>query len=223
MSEIVDTNNIQYQALRRIQSWGQYNGAYYYSQEIVKNIIPRVKTDRNWNTLGIKGVTNYDHCIVFIHHNVNHDRTYRWLDRYKDQILVCSSPVTYEWALQKGDAIYLPLSIDTEYVKQFATEKTKDACYAGNKWPFKKRDLAHYLPADIDCPPPDSPREDLLRFIAPYKRVYAIGRTALEAKVLGATIEVCDSRYPCSDFWQVLDNQDAAEILQAELNKIDMV
>lgn len=218
--EIIDTSNVQYQALRRVLPIGKNNGAYYYSQEIVKNIIPYVKTDRVWNTIGMKGCGSADHAIVFIHHNIDHDRHYRWLDRYKDQILVCSSPTTYEWALEKGKAIYLPLSIDTEYVKQFATPKTKDACYAGNKWKFKLPDLAHYLPPDIDCPPPDIERDELLRFIAPYRRVYAIGRTALEAKCLGATIEVCDSRYPDPSYWVLYDNRTAADMLQLELNKL---
>lgn len=220
MGEVIDTTNVQYQALRRVLSTGKNNGAYYYSQEIVKNIIPRVKTDRHWNTIGMKGCGSYDHAIVFIHHNLDHDRVYRWLDRYKDQVLVCSSPTTYEWALQKGKAIYLPLSIDTEYVRQFATEKTKDACYAGNRWKFKEPDLAKYLPPDIDCSPKDCDRETLLRFIAPYRRVYAVGRTALEAKCLGAEIEVCDHRYADPNYWELLDNRTAADMLQLELDKI---
>lgn len=220
---IIDTTNPNYQALRRILSTGKNNGAYYYSLEIVKNIIPNVKTNRPWDTLGIKGVRSVDNAIVFLHHNVDHDRVYRWLERYKNQIYVCSSLVTYEWARTKGKAIYLPLSIDTEYVKQFATEKTKDACYAGNKWGFKLPDLEKYIPKTVDYPKPDLEREDLLKFIAPYRRVYAVGRTALEAKCLGAQIEVCDSRYLDSSYWKVLDNKDAAKILQFELDKIDGV
>ena len=47
----------------------QFNGAYYYSQEIVENIIPNIETDRNWITVNIKGV-GCDHAIVFMHNNL---------------------------------------------------------------------------------------------------------------------------------------------------------
>lgn len=218
---IIDTTHPAYQELRNALPFGKNNGAYFYSQEIVKNIIPNVRTDRHWNTLGNQGLGSFDHAIVFIHHNIDHDRHYAWLKDYKDQVLVCSVPQTYRWALRHGKAIFLPLSIDVGYVKQFATEKTKDACYAGNKWRFKMRDIVRYVPLGVDFPPDDLEREDLLRFMAPYRRVYAIGRTALEAKVLGAKIEVVDRRYPHTDYWEVLDNRKAAEILQEELDKID--
>lgn len=36
--------------------------------------------------------------------------------------------------IYSGHTILLPMSIDTEYVKQFRTEKTKDTCFAGNRW-----------------------------------------------------------------------------------------
>lgn len=221
MPKIIDATNPNYQALRRILTTGKHNGAYYYSLEIVKNIIPNVKTNRPWDTLGIRGVRSVDDAIIFLHHNVDHDRVYKWLERYKNQIYVCSSPVTYEWAKTKGKAIYLPLSIDTEYVSQFKTEKTKDACYAGNKWGFKLPDLEKYIPDGVDFPDPDLEREDLLRFMAPYRRVYAVGRTALEAKYLGAILEVCDSRYPRTSYWQVIDNRVAAKMLQQKLDEID--
>ena len=32
------------------------NGAYHYSKEIVKNIIPLVNTDRNWMTINIPNI-----------------------------------------------------------------------------------------------------------------------------------------------------------------------
>lgn len=66
---IIDHTHIEY-----IQKWqgmnqaSKYNGAYYYSCEIVENIIPAVKTDRNWITVNVKGV-GCDHAIVFIHNN----------------------------------------------------------------------------------------------------------------------------------------------------------
>ena len=75
---------------------GKYNGAYYYSREIVKNIIPRVKTDRNWITIRLPEMKNHpDHSIIFIHNNRN-PNYYSYLKDYKDCILVCSLPRTYE-------------------------------------------------------------------------------------------------------------------------------
>lgn len=226
MAKVVDTDNPNYKAYCKNyhqNGKGAHNGAYYYSQEIVKNFVPNVKTNRPWDTLGMKFAHAGDHAIVFLHHNLNHDVVYKWLRRYKDLIYVCSSPVTYEWAKKQpnGHAIFLPLSIDTEYVKQFRTKKTKDACYAGNKWAFKYPDLKKYIPEGVDFPPENLPREELLKFIAPYRVCYAVGRSALEAKCLGCEIKVCDHRYPDPSFWEVLDNKDAAKLLQQELYHLD--
>lgn len=224
--KVIDTsepNYIAYCKTYHPNNSGAHNGAYYYSKEIVKNIIPHVKTDRNWDTLGMKFVRTNDHSIIFLHHNINHDKVYSWLKRYKDLIYICSVEQTYEWAKKQpnGHAIFLPLSIDVEYVKQFKSEKTKQACYAGNKWSFKIPDIKKYVPKGVDFSPANIPRDELLTFIAPYKECYAVGRTAIEAKILGCKIKVCDSRYPNPNIWKVLDNKDAAKILQKELNLLD--
>lgn len=202
---------------------GAHNGAYYYSKEIIENIIPHVDTNRPWDTLGMKFAHAGDHSIVFLHHNLNHDLTYRHLKKYKDLVYVCSVKQTYEWAKTQpnGHAIFLPLSIDTKYVKQFKVPKTKQACYAGNKWAFKLPDLKKYIPEGVDYPPENLPREELLKFIAPYKECYAVGRTAIEAKCLGCTIKVCDSRYPDPKIWRVIDNYKAAILLQEKLDCLD--
>lgn len=222
MGEIVGVNNKQYQAYQRAFPKGAHNGAYYYAKEIEENIIPLVKTDRNWDCLGMKITRHYNHSIVFLHHNLNFSGVYKWLGRYDDLVLVASSWTTYGAAKDAGyDVIYLPLSIDVDYVEKFKTEKTKGACYAGNKWGFKLKDLKHFVPSKVDYPPENIPRDELLKFIAPYKECYAVGRCAIEAKVLGCEIKVCDSRYPDVSYWKVLDNKDAAKILQAELDKID--
>lgn len=222
MGKIIDTNNPNYKALRKQLHGGQYNGAYYYSLDIVKNIIPNVQTDRPWDTLGMRGVRSMDHAIVFVHHNLNWDRVYSWLDQYKDQVLVCSTIPTLKWAKSKGKtAIFLPLSIDTDYVKQFKVPKTKEACYAGNRWAFKEEDFLEYVPSTTDIQPPNLEREELLRFIAPYKECYAIGRCAIEAKCLGCQIKVCYHKYQDPSWWRVLDNKDAAKILQSMLYRID--
>lgn len=225
MPRIITTDDPNYKAYRKIffpNGSGAKNGAYFYSKEIEKNIIPNVKTDRPWDTLGMKALRSEDRAIVFIHHNKEWDKVYSWLDKYKDLIYVCSVPQTYEWAKSIGKTVvYLPLSIDVDYVKQFETEKTKEACYAGNRWGFKKKDLAELVPSGVDFPEKNIDREELLKFIAPYRECYAVGRCALEARVLGCEIKVCDSRYPDPSIWQVLDNKDAARILQEELDKID--
>lgn len=226
MPRIIDADNPNYIAYCKNyhqNGKGAHNGAYYYSQEIVKNIIPNVKTDRPWDTLGMKFAYAGDHSIVFLHHNLNHDTVYRWLRRFKDLVYVCSVKQTYEWAKQQpnGHAIFLPLSVDTEYVSQFKTKKTKGACYAGNKWAFKLPDLKKYVPKGVNFPPENLPREELLKFIAPYKECYAVGRTAIEAKCLGAIIKVCDHRYPDPNLWEVIDNLEAAKILQKELDALD--
>lgn len=224
MPKIIDTTDPNYIAYCKIfhpNGSGAYNGAYYYSKEIVKNIIPNVQTWRPWDTLGMKHLSSLDHAIVFIHHNLNHDKVYSWLRRYKDLVYVCSVMQTLDWTSKQcnGHAIYLPLSIDTEYVSQFKTKKTKGACYAGNLWKFKEPDIAKYVPRGTDFPPKNLPREELLKFIAPYKVCYAIGRTAIEASVLGCEVRNCDSRYDGVS-WPVIDNKTAAKRLQ---EKLDMV
>ena len=225
MAKIIDTtdpNYIAYCKVHHQNNRGHFNGAYYYSQEIVKNIVPSVKTNRPWDTLGMRFLRTSDHAIVFLHHNLHHETVYRWLRRYRDLVLVCSTPATYKWAktVVGCHAIFLPLSIDVDYVRQFETPKTKEACYAGNIWSFKKKDLPKYVPEDVDYPPKDIPREDLLRFVAPYKVCYAIGRSAMEAKCLGCEVRNCDSRYEGIE-WPVLSNREAAKLLQMELDRID--
>lgn len=225
MPRIIDTADPNYKAYKKIfhpKGSGSYNGAYYYSQEIVKNIIPNVQTWRPWDTLGMKFLRSADHAIVFLHHNLNHDKVYHWLWEYRDLVYVCSTNQTYKWASQQlnGHAILLPLSIDTEYVKKFKAEKTKEACYAGNLWGFKKSDVEKYVPESVDFPPKNLPREELLKFIAPYKVCYAIGRSAMEAVCLGCEVKNCDSRYEGVE-WPVLDNREAADYLQEQLDILD--
>lgn len=221
---IIDTTDPDYIAYCKIfhpNGSGSHNGAYYYSKEIVKNIIPNVQTWRPWDTLGMKFLRSADHAIVFIHHNLDWDRVYRWLDKYKDQVLVCSTRPTYEWAISRGKkAIFLPLSIDVDYVRQFQTKKTKRACYAGNRWAFKREDEDKNIPGYVDFPPPNLPRDEMLKFIAQYKELYAIGRCALEGLALGCEIKPFYHVYPDPACWRLLDNKTAAKHLQ---EKLDMV
>lgn len=225
MAKIIDTSDPNYKAYRKIfhpSGSGAHNGAYYYSQEITKNIIPNVQTWRPWDTLGMKFLRSADHAIVFLHHNLNHDKVYDWLAKYKDLIYVCSTKQTYEWAAKRsnGQALLLPLSIDVRYVSQFKTKKSKGACYAGNLWGFKQPDIKKYVPEGVDFPPKNLPREELLSFVAPYKTCYAVGRSAMEASALGCSVKNCDSRYEGVK-WPVLDNLDAAKIFQKELDDLE--
>lgn len=225
MTKVIDTtdkNYIAYCKNYHQNKKGFYNGAYYYSKEIVQNIIPNVDTNRPWDTLGMRPVRSCDHAIVFLHHNLHPERNYKWLQQYFDLVYVCSNWSVYAWASNQpnGHAVFLPLSIDVDYVKKFRTSKTKDACYAGNLWAFKSPDIRKFVPGDIEFPPKNIPREELLRFIAPFKICYAVGRTAIEAKCLGCEIGVCDSRFQNPGVWEVLSNQEAALILQAALDQI---
>ena len=64
-------------------------------------------------------------------------------------------------------------------------------------------------------------REDLLRRMTQYKTIYAVGRTSIEARALGCEIMPYDKRFPDPSIWRVLDNRDAAKILQQKLDEID--
>lgn len=208
--------HIDYVKRREKLGDGKYNGAYYYSQEIVDNIVPRIKTDRNWMTINVSGYA-CDHAIIFIHNNV-HPELYNWLALYKDLVLVCGIPETCDKVKHLGIPIYLPLSVDVEYLEQFKTEKTKEAAFVGRQ---PKR-IGYEFPSGTDFVE-KMPREQLLTEMAKYRKVYAVGRTAIEAKVLGCEVLPYDERFPDPDFWKILDNKDAADILQKKLDEIDKI
>ena len=192
-----------------------HNGAYYYSLDICSNIIPNVKTDRNWVTVMIDKQC-LDHSIYFVHNNL-YPYKYNFIKNYKDVIVVAGTPETARRCRSLGHVIYLPLSIDVDYVKQFAVKrKTKDTCYAGRKCKI----YSDLVPKGI--PKLGSMEHDeLLKEMAKYKKVYAVGRTALEAKVLGCEVLPYDPRFPNPDVWQVLDNKEAAKILQKFIDGVD--
>lgn len=215
---IISHTHPRYQRIWERAEANRYNGAYYYSREIVRNIIPNVETDRSWVTVNIPGA-GCNHCIFFVHNNLQPEK-YDWINQYgfRDIIYVCGIETTYEfYKEQKEKAILLPLSIDTEYIKQFEVErKTKDAAYAGRK----TKTIMGNLPDGIDylC---GMKRADLLRRMAEYEKIYAVGRTAIEAKALGCKVMPYDMRFPDPGAWKVIDNRDAAKILQQELDRID--
>lgn len=192
------------------------NGAYVYSKEIVENIIPAVKTKRPWVTIYL-GEFCVDHAIYFIHDNLRPER-YAFLKKYKDVIAVCGIMETV-WKVQEyvDHAIYLPLSVDIDWVKRFVRNKDKIACYAGRKGKPGMDTLDPTL-VDMLC---DMPRNVMLSEMGRYIFCFAVGRTAIEAAILGCRILPYDPRYPDPRVWQVLSNQEAADILQHKLDMID--
>lgn len=215
---IIDHTHSEYRKKWESAGANKFNGALYYSQEIVKNIIPLVDTDRSWITVNLKGI-GCDHAIVFIHNNLRPE-LYDWLRfyGYKDLVLVCGIPETVDKVKHLGRAIYVPLSVDVDYVKQFQREKAKEAAFVGR--PSKKK--YGELPDGIDYLE-GLPRDQLLEAMAEYKTVYAVGRCAIEAKILGCKLKAYDERFPKVSRWKILDNKDAAKILQKQLDQIDGV
>ena len=219
MSLIIDHTSPAYIDARNKIGRHRYNGAYYYSIEIVGNIIPNVKTDRNWITIG-SGQKCLDHSIFFVHNNMNFEERYEFTKKYKDVVYIVGLPDMVERAEKFGKTIYLPLSIDVEYVKSFKKKfRHKKAALVGrpvSKWMEK----GYIIPNGIDILS-GMPRDELLTKMSDYEKVYAIGRCAIEAKVLGCEVLPFHPRLMNPDLWQVLDNRDAAEILQKKLNEID--
>lgn len=207
----------EYRELRFKCGKGRFNGAYYYAKEIEKNIIPRVKTKREWNTVGRDLEGMHDGMIVFLHDNST-PWHYQWLRNYNDLILVCSSQYTADSVKYSGKTILLPMSIDTKYVKRFRTEKTREICFVGNVW--VRNNARKKITGNVDFFSA-LPREELLEELAKYKAAYCIDRCKLEALTLNCKVLPLDVRYGCDDVDKVLDNRDAAKILQKELNKID--
>ena len=217
MPQIIDHTFHSYQRKWASAGPDRYNGAYYYCQEILDGIIPYVETDRNWVLLNIQ-TYGFRHSIVFIHNNVDTSR-YAWLREYgNDHVLVCGVPQTVEKVAHLGKAVYLPLSIDTEYVKQFKLSKDErhGTCYVG-----RPEKLSWYdIPGEADVLT-GMPREELLPKLARYEKAYAVGRCALEAKCLGLEILPYDPRYPDPSLWKVSDTSTAARRLQKILDRID--
>lgn len=195
---------------RKLNSQNKYNGAYYYSQEIVKNIIPKVQTDYNWVTINCNAAA--DHSIVFVHNNL-HPEHYDYLRQYHDLILVVGAPQTASKVAHLGKTIYLPLSVDIANVAQYKCPKDRDVCCVGRANKFDGTKAMGDFISGV-------PREQLLARLAHYKRAYAVGRCAIEAKVLGCEVLPYDPRYPDPSLWTIVDNAEAAAILQHELDAI---
>lgn len=215
---IIDHNDPEYARLWRYSGANRWNGAYYYSQEIVANIIPNVATDRNWVTVHVEGRC-LDHSIVFIHNNLN-PHLYDWMAAYYDLVLVCGTPDTTMRMRRLGRTVYLPLSVDVGYVRSFMRIKTKGTAYAGRPSKRCGEGAVFNVPAGVSLLE-NMPRRRFLASMAEYERVYAVGRCAIEAKVLGCEVLPYDPRYPDPSVWRVVDNIEAAAMLQVALDGID--
>lgn len=214
---IINHDNPKYRKKWKTLGPNKWNGAFYYSKEICKYMIPNVDTDRNWITINVPGEAA-DHSIVFIHNNLFPEH-YDWLSDYKDLILVCGIRETAQKVRHLGKTIVLPLSIDVNYVKQFIVEeKTKEVAYVGR--PNKR--FGYEFPPGTEFLE-GLPRTKLLPELAKFKKCYSVGRLAIEAKALNVKVLPYDPRFPRPSRWKVLDSLDAAKILQEKINKIDKV
>ena len=212
---IIDHNHPEYiKKWERLSKGGKHNGAWYYSKEIVDKIIPKIKTDRNWITVNLPGI-GVDHSIIFIHNNLHPER-YEWLSQYDDLILICGVKETCKKVSHLGKAIYLPLSVDVKEIEQYKTEKTKDTCFVGRKVKASWGSVPEGT--DFLC---GMPREELLAELAKYEKAFAVGRCAVEARILCCEVLAYDPRYPDPSIWKIYDYKKAAKKLQKELDKID--
>ena len=213
MDRIIDHTHPKYIKARDRIGASRWNGAFYYSKEICDIIIPKVKTDRPWVTINVKDpALGFDRAIVFVHNHKQCPHTYDWLKGYKDLIFVCSERDDMPKLEYLGTPIYLPLSVDVEYVKQFRKDKkTKRIAFVGRR--ERARDIPD-LPGGIEFVS-GMRRDQLLRKLADYETVYALDRVAIEAQILGCKV------LPWPDRWKVIDSLEAAEMLQKELDRID--
>lgn len=218
MSKIFSHLSPEYQEYCTKHGVLRNNGAYWYSKEIYENIIPKIITRRNWVTVNVPDCC-YDNSIVFIHNNANPER-YAWLKDYKNLILVCSNVKTLNFIIKllpKAHTILIPLSIDTNYVKQFkAKRKSKDTAYYGRIEKCPKKILKDKSITKIY----GTDREANLKEIAKYKTVYSIGRCQLEAKCLGCKVISHKGEYENIE-WELLDNKDIIPELKRLIKEID--
>ena len=132
---------------------------------------------------------------------------------------MCSLPQTAENLSFYGKTIYLPLSVDVESVKKYKVKnKTKEIAYAGRK--LKLNYMNNRVPKDTEVLS-GMPQSQLLKEMAKYKKIYASGRTAIQAKILGCEVLPHETNFPDSRFWKILDNKEAAKMLQDKINIID--
>lgn len=207
------THPVYVSARSNLRECDRWNGAYYYSKEIVRGIVPNVETDRPWVTVNVFGKCR-DRSIVFIH-NHWHPKIYEWLRAYDDLVLVCSRRSTMRLYGYIGRTVFLPLSIDVAEVRSHMRPKDRHTCAVGRM----ERIGAHGFPQGTDIIT-GMPREMLLDELARYRYAYATDRCCIEAKALGCTVLPFDPEVDV-DGLEVVDTLEAAEMLQGVLDAID--
>ena len=212
---IIDHTHPRYIMARNRIGESRFNGAYYYSKEIVENIIPRVETDRHWITVELKNI-GLNHSIVFVHNRL-HPEWYEHYKNHNDVIFICSVPHMCEELKHLGTTILLPLSVDIEHVKKFRRKKDREVAFAGRKAKLKETGSQIPTGTDFIC---GMPRDQFLSELARYRKVYAVDRVAIEAKILGCEVLPYEPNN-MEDIWDVIDNKEAAKILQQKLNEVD--
>jgi len=186
-------------------------------------MIPLIETKRPFVTINTGKA--YNHAIVFIHSNIKLESTYKYLHNYKDLILVCGLPETQlkmSTLFPEHRSIYLPLSVDVDEVKKYYIpfeDKPYEKCYAGRagKFSIGNDPLAMFKVKMIT----NLPREELLKEMAKYKYVYAVGRVAIEAQIVGSKVLNYDKRFAPNVTWDIEDNKDMAILLNKMIQGLD--
>lgn len=221
MNRIIGTDDKDYLALyNNLPDNAKHNGLYYYAKTLEKDVAPFLNTDRLINLIGLKACGGEDRMILFVHNNLTPEKDYAWSKCYDDVIYVSNTKRSYEYMKNYGHSLYLTPCVNVKEVKKFGrgVKKDQEACFAGNPWPAYRDEIDKYVPAWVHRFG-TMPREELLPIIAHYKKVYAMGCTAVEARALGCKIMKRSEEYDPEDF-PLLDVKDAIRILQ---NKIDEV
>lgn len=220
MGKVIDHTHPESVRLQGAIGNHRWNGAYYYSVEIVRHFVPNVETDRNWITIRAGDVC-MDRSIVFVHDIWKFEEKYGYTFPYKDMVYVVSMPDMLKRVAKYGKVVYLPLSVDVAEVEAYRRDKDRDLAFFGRtEWRMNWLNGAFEFPPETDFVGM-VPREELLAEMARYRRVYAVCRTAIEAKILGCEVLPFHPRFPDPAQWQVIDSRDAARMLQEELWRID--
>lgn len=219
---ILGTESSKYKKWYDQQGVRKNNGSYYYSKEVEQIILPHLSDLPV--VIVTAGAVLYNTrdiprgSVIICHDN----RTTK--DSYgkffgKNMLWVCSKQSTVDTLSSYGErAVYVPLSIDTQYVAQFKRQRRKNAtAFVGNAWAFKDKYIAS-LPDDVVILN-DMERGQLLKEMAKYKHVIAEGRCLMEAQVLGASCTV--PQYPDgveSVYVEAVDSRDVIGMWRAAIS-----
>mgnify|MGYP003509219024 CR=1 FL=1 len=217
---VIGTNTQRFKDWYATQGAGKNNGAYWYAKEIEELILPTFNAlPICVVTAGAKLYTSRDipaGSVIICHDNRSTFKSY-WKLYGRGNLWVCSKHSSVDTLKAKGEnAVYVPLSIDTGYIKQFKLKKrTKDTAFVGNAWGFKKSYLKSLPPDSTQLS--DMPREALIKEMAKYKHVIAEGRCLMEAQTLGAKCEVPQYNDIEAVYIKPLDSKQSIQYWEAPL------